>query len=65
MMSRDREGVFSRHHPRRRMIQYSEMPAMESRTRGVLDARLRGHDGLPPHDKFKPPPPLQFLQRII
>ena len=26
-------------------IQYSETPAMEARTRGVLDTRLRGYDG--------------------
>jgi hypothetical protein len=36
-VSRGREGVFSCHHPRRRMIQYSEEPVIEPRTRGVLD----------------------------
>ncbi len=28
-----------------RTIQYSEASVMESRTRGVLDTRLRGYDG--------------------
>jgi hypothetical protein len=48
--------ILSRHHPppgRRnappdgrlqRMIQYSETLGMETRGRGVLDTRLRGHD---------------------
>jgi hypothetical protein len=27
------------------MIQYSEALVMKLKTRGVLDARLRGHDG--------------------
>jgi phosphoribosylaminoimidazole carboxylase (NCAIR synthetase) len=40
-----REKAYVRHRPRRRTIQYSETPAMESRTRGVLDTRLRGYDG--------------------
>jgi hypothetical protein len=31
--------------PAKAGIQYSETPAMESRTRGVLDTRLRGYDG--------------------
>jgi hypothetical protein len=26
-------------------IQYSETPTIESRTRGILDTRLRGYDG--------------------
>jgi hypothetical protein len=30
------------------MIQYSEAPTMESKSRGILDAGLRGHDGLLP-----------------
>src|SRR5665213_1121276 len=30
----------SRHHPRRRVIQYSETPTIESRSRGVLDPPL-------------------------
>jgi hypothetical protein len=68
MMSRDR-GVVSAHSVIVRLdrtIQYSEALTMESRTRGVLDARLRGHDSFwLLHDKFKPPLPLQFLQRII
>jgi hypothetical protein len=29
------------HHPRRRMIQYSEAPVMKSKSRSVLDTRLR------------------------
>jgi hypothetical protein len=36
-VSRGGGGVFSCHHPRRRMIQYSEEPVIEPRTRGVLD----------------------------
>src|ERR1700754_3276329 len=40
-----RENAHVRHGPRRRTIQYSETSAMESRTRGVLDTRLRGYDG--------------------
>jgi hypothetical protein len=40
-----REDAYVRHRPRRRTIQHSATPAMESRTRGVLDTRLRGYDG--------------------
>jgi hypothetical protein len=29
-----------RHHPRKRMIQYSAAPAIDPKQRGVLDARL-------------------------
>jgi hypothetical protein len=32
-----RENADVRHHPRRRMIQYSEEPVIDPRTRGVLD----------------------------
>jgi hypothetical protein len=35
----------SRRRPRKRAIQYSEAPVMESRSRGVLDTRFRGYDG--------------------
>jgi hypothetical protein len=45
MMSREREDMFSCHHPRRRMIQYSEESVIDPRSRGVLDTRLRGYDG--------------------
>jgi hypothetical protein len=31
--------------PAKAGIQYSETPATESRTRGVLDTRVRGYDG--------------------
>jgi hypothetical protein len=37
-------NVFCRHHPRKRVIQYSATPAIYLNRRGVLDARLRGHD---------------------
>jgi integrase len=30
-----------RHHPRRRAIQYSEVSVIESKSRGVLDPRMR------------------------
>ena len=40
-----REIAYVRHRPRRRTIQYSEALVMEPKGRGVLDARLRGHDG--------------------
>jgi hypothetical protein len=33
-----------RHHPRKRMIQYSTAFVDYLDRRGVLDARLRGHD---------------------
>jgi len=33
------------HHPRRRVIQYAGDSGYRSRGRGLLDARLRGHDG--------------------
>src|ERR1700760_2602454 len=32
------------HRPRRRAIQYSRDSSVSSRSRGILDARLRGHD---------------------
>jgi hypothetical protein len=35
-------NTFSRHHPRRRMIQHSEASAMESKSHGILDRRFRG-----------------------
>jgi hypothetical protein len=34
------------HHPRKRMIQYSETPAMESKSCGVLDTPLEPVIGL-------------------
>src|SRR5260370_34727418 len=34
----------NRHHPRKRVIQYSRAVAMEPRGRGVLDPRMRGDD---------------------
>jgi hypothetical protein len=40
-----RENAHVRHRPRRRTIHYSEALVMKLKTRGVLDARLRGHDG--------------------
>jgi hypothetical protein len=33
-----------RHHPRKRVIQYSVTSVDSLDRRGVLDARLRGHD---------------------
>jgi hypothetical protein len=33
------------HRPRKRTIQYSRALAIESRSRGVLDPRMRGDDG--------------------
>src|SRR6476469_7100892 len=33
------------HHPRMRVIQYSEAPVIESKSCGVLDTRMRGYDG--------------------
>ena len=33
-----------RHHPRKRMIQYSRAAGNRPRSRGVLDTRLRGYD---------------------
>ena len=41
---RDREHIFSRHHPRRRVNQYSEAAVIDPISRGVLDTRLRGYD---------------------
>src|SRR5258705_3065912 len=38
--------TLGRHHPRKRMIQYSETPAMESKSRGLLDAPLEPVIGL-------------------
>jgi hypothetical protein len=38
--------TLSRHHPRKRMIQYSEASVIEAKVRGVLDTRFRGYDGL-------------------
>src|SRR5258705_8041787 len=38
--------TLGRHHPRKRMIQYSETPAMESKSRGVLDTPLEPVIGL-------------------
>jgi hypothetical protein len=41
-----RENARVRHRPRRRTIQYSATPVMESRTRGVLDPPVKpGDDG--------------------
>src|SRR4051794_32317395 len=37
---RDREAIFSRHHPRKRVNQYSEAAVIEPRGRGVLDTPL-------------------------
>src|SRR5450432_4014007 len=37
--------MLSRHHPRKRVIQYSRDAGDESRSRSVLDARPREHDG--------------------
>src|SRR4051812_12255573 len=37
-MSRDREHIFSRHHPRRRVSSIPETSMIEPRSRGVLDA---------------------------
>jgi hypothetical protein len=34
--------ALSRHTPHRRVIQYSETSVMESKSRGVLDTRMRG-----------------------
>jgi hypothetical protein len=34
--------ISNRHRPRRRVIQYSETLVMESKSRGVLDTRMRG-----------------------
>jgi hypothetical protein len=39
-----RVSTFCRHHPRKRVIQYSATPVIFLNRRGVLDARLRGHD---------------------
>src|SRR6266513_5322946 len=39
-MSRGRGNTLNRHRPRRRAIQYSETPMMESRNRSVLDTPL-------------------------
>jgi hypothetical protein len=36
--------ILSRHHPRKRMIQYSETTVMESKSRGVLDPACAGYD---------------------
>jgi hypothetical protein len=35
-----------RHHPRKRMIQYSEPSVIEAKVRGVLDTAFAGYDGL-------------------
>jgi hypothetical protein len=35
-----------RHHPRRRMIQYSRDIEIDPRSCGVLDTRVRGYDDL-------------------
>jgi hypothetical protein len=37
-------NAFGRHHPRKRVIQYSATPVTYPTRRGVLDARMRGHD---------------------
>jgi hypothetical protein len=39
-----RINIPSRHHPRKWVIQYSAAYAVRPDRRGVLDARLRGHD---------------------
>ena len=47
IVPRECEGVCSttnRHHPRRRVIQYSRDANDESRSRSVLDTRFRGYD---------------------
>jgi hypothetical protein len=45
MMNRKfRIDTFCRHHPRKRMIQYSVTSVDFLDRRGVRDARLRGHD---------------------
>jgi len=36
--------TFYRHHPRKRVIQYSVVTVASLGYHGVLDARLRGHD---------------------
>jgi hypothetical protein len=38
------QRMFGRHHPRRRVIQYSRASVIEARISGVLDPRLRGDD---------------------
>jgi hypothetical protein len=44
MDCRFRINTLCRHHPRKRVIQYSAASAVSLDRRGVLDARLRGHD---------------------
>jgi hypothetical protein len=36
--------TFSRHHPRRRVIQYSEASVMDPKGRGVLDRPVKPDD---------------------
>jgi hypothetical protein len=43
-MDKIRKHSFLRHHPRRRVIQYSVTSAIPLNRCGVLDARMRGHD---------------------